>query len=254
MKNKTKTLFLALLMICLSLLFACAKNDNLAIPRPSISPTPEAADEHIWVPANYQEPETCSHCDETRGEKLTPVFEELRAKVNMEEKEVYDIQAICADRESFSTGVVSILGYYIDDGDEGDETYWPEEGYEYRKVFGSWRLSDDNAKTIGAQMRTGLLDYYSGRVFFEQDHGFINYYGEEIECRIIEKTLNFEWYEDTFLYEFEFTVHVPKGYDGFVLALYDAKLGTATVNDIDYVAESLDAVTEENTRFFRYIY
>ena len=266
---------LLVFILSLSLLCACAK-DDIAVPIPSISlPTmPEASatpetssaprapalseklgaaqekeDAHVWVPANYQAPETCSHCGETKGAKVLPAFEELGAKANMEEGAEYAFQTITGSGAGVSTvGKVRVMSYDIFDSDAKHEA---KEGYEYRKILGSMEFSDENARKYGIKCRSGLLDYYSGRIFFEQSSAPVNYYGEEITCKIVETTLTDAWRKNTYLYEFEFVVQVPKGYDGFVLALYDAKLGTETVNGITEVATSLGAVVEDNTRFFR---
>ena len=47
-------------------------------------------------------------------------------------------------------------------------------------------------------------------------------------------------------------MQVPVGYDGFVLALYDAGVGTETVGEFSHVANSLDVIVDGNTRFYRY--
>ena len=113
MTKKALTLFL-MSILCVTILAGCAKEENIIIPIPSIPipSTQETVEEHIWLPANYQEPETCKNCGETRGEPLTPVFELKGANINAEEGQTYKFTSIAfTDLSVTITGDLEILGY-----------------------------------------------------------------------------------------------------------------------------------------------
>lgn len=264
-----KKIAVLILSLCLALsLAACGGDTNTPSPSGAQSAPPENSQteppassesepsepecEHDWTEANYQAPKTCTLCGETEGSPLTPAFEENGYTINMDVGTAYDYTTLCYDNPSVSTtGKVTITDYKVI---ESDETHEAKEGYEWR-VFNAYvEFGDDNALEYGRMFRAVETDYYSGEFYdfytntefyaeSDDDVFTINYNGETSECMARSEKLESGWKESVDVYSFEHSVLVPVGYDGYVIAFYNATHGT----EIDVLADIVD----EGTLFFR---
>lgn len=164
-----------------------------------------------------------------------------------------------------TTAWATVTDYQVFDS---DETHEAKDGYEWKTVEMQVEFWDENSFNYGWTMGYGQDNYYEkdeeGGEDGEGDQGdseyepywdneatyTVNWKGQDYtECRAIEADVSdTDWVEDTegnfsFTYTLKFDFLYPKGYDGVLLYLFDAKnIGVRPVNF---------ANTDENTLFFR---
>ncbi len=212
----------------------------------------EPAHEHVWQDATYQQANFCAECGE-EGEPLVGFFAQNGYTPAMEVGAAYNYRTICnQDTDRFTVGEITIADYRII---TGDDTYAEKEGYEWRIATFNIAFSDANAQAVGTRTRCGITDYYTGSMVgtaSDDDRLLtINYNGEELLCDYISTTHQAEWIDGTFYVSIEVGVQVPVGYDGVVLAFYNAV--RAKHNETGYLTQDnvLPDVVDEDTLFFR---
>ena len=186
---------------------------------------------HDWKEANYQAPETCAVCGETRGSALTPDFVTYGIKTDMVVGAHYDYETVCYDDTSVKTvGEVTVLDYSIFDS---DATHAAKAGYEWRVATFQILYGDENANVYGYSTSSSREDYYDIRLNDDtvvyDDNGnatfTVNYYGENRECSYFSESLVNEWQEGGYAYVgtvvFRVSYQVPVGYDGCVYGVRD---------------------------------
>ena len=210
---------------------------------------------HTWVEANYQSPETCSGCGETRGEPLEPYFEgagfsytEMQpgGSYSFEVSSYYDLSVK-------GTCQVVVTDYTII---KSDETHTAKDGYEWRIATFDFEFHDS------FQFTQYCFDYYNGDMDLLEDMNdgdnkifSINYNGNETEvCFLRERLDNGEWTYDSngnpiaTHYILRFSCQVPEGYDGAIKFFVDAE-----INEQAETFEELFALcTPENYLVFRF--
>ena len=208
--------------------------------------------EHQWAPANYQQPEMCLLCGDTRGEALPAALADGAFTV-MEEGAAYDYTTLCQeDRSLTTTGRATVSDYRVLDS---DETHAARDGYEWRTLTLTVTYDDDNAWNYGMQNRVNDVDYYTGRPF-PQDEAregvfYADYLGKEWECQGSAQVLQGQWEGQVFTWAVQFEYQVPVGYDGVAVILYPSSYNPDSA--LDFADICGEALADEGTLCFRLV-
>ncbi len=166
------------------------------------------------------------------------------------------------DLDSRTTARATVTNYQVFDS---DDTHEAKDGYEWKIVEMQIKFWDENSLFYGWSVAYGCDDYYEkdeedgegdqGDNEYEPDWDneamhTVSWKGQDYtECRRIKvNTSNTGWVEDeegnsVLTYTAKFDFLYPKGYDGILLYLYDAK--NSGIRPVNF------AQTDENTLFFR---
>ena len=180
---------------------------------------------HQFSEANYQIPATCSICQLTEGEVLTPDFEiyELKADAEADIDGWYDYYTCGNGKTDIEVvGKLQFLNFKVF---ASDETHEAKEGYEWRTVEALLTFSDEKVLTHGAEWSTSWDDYYniekhdSTATVIDEDgityRYTVNYNGVDYTDCIFIKDLNHSgWEGNNYVVRYEFSFQVPIGYDG----------------------------------------
>lgn len=202
--------------------------------------------EHIPTEADYWNPSVCELCGEELGPVLTPGFEKLG----------YSSMKLCHEYQycrasNYEVGTLSIVSYDVVDGGVTWDASWytndtyeltEKEGYEWRCV--KIRLQFTNARKMVGLKWTVLPTYYYDATSEDNDlseargmpetirhnemwtyEETVNFMGEEYECECVGALGSSGWFNTDYMgsdmiYDLSFAIHVPVGYDGFVLILF----------------------------------
>lgn len=213
--------------------------------------------EHDWQEANFQQPQTCSVCGTVEGEPKVAAF--VEAGLKDEVAEVGKEYPLTAASVPF---VVTLDSYEIP---ENDGTFEVKEGYVWKKMTVSI-TAQQNQEELGQNVPvyTSCIDYYNPEAFFasmknlqEKDPmvmGFtVNYNGiDYTDCLMVtEKTgliqqAASEEQEAVWKLVADIVIHIPEGYDGFMLCYGD---GARLVEE--YENDFMKLFADENTLFLR---
>ena|GEM_PF-1474609 len=222
---------------------------------------------HELTEASFQEAPVCTVCGETVGDPLMPYFVEKGYNINMavgitnkyktitfNDSNWVNIDNSNKDSALPIIGNASITDYTVIDSDDAREA---KDGYEWRIAQIYLNLDDDNARDYGWYWSAAFADYYTG-LFLIEDTGTFNitYNNSDYECELVFKVTRSETvgtgdksYPER---EFEVSIQVPVGYDGFVIIFYNSKYTDIESFEImgyaDYVAE----IKDDDTLFFRF--
>ena len=211
--------------------------------------------EHIPTEADYWNPSVCELCGEELGPVLTPGFEALG----------YSSMKLCHEYQycrgsNYAVGEVSIVSYDVVDGGViwdaswyTDDTYelTEKEGYEWRCVKLKIQINDAR-KAFRVVWRLFPEYYYladASEVITEQiilhdnemwiDEETVDYLGEEYVCEVIGSIgdsgwINIDYWGCDMTFDLSYAIHVPVGYDGFVLMMLteDNSKGVLSSDDI----------------------
>ena len=182
---------------------------------------------HNWVPANYQEPETCSVCGETQGDVLTPVSEEIGFETDLQVGERYSFTTgSLEDPAAKVMGTLVISDYSVFESDISHEAM---EGYEWKSATFSLTFPEDEAYSYN--FYRFALDYYDpilaeNQTITEENDSeewgtyTANYCGKETEFVYhVERLVNDVQYDS-----FRVSVQVPTGYDGALYGVLDSEV------------------------------
>ncbi len=224
---------------------------------------------HIWTEANYQEPSTCRECGRTQGEPLTPYFVEHGVKANLQIGKSYEFETSKYDNDSGQVlynpngtpqkvvGTITVLSYEIL---EADETHAARDGYE-------WRIA-----VFEAAMPTGYAfirfdtDYFTGDINTIRQHGdgktllevayTVQYNGEEADCLLRYELLydrqEIRNQQRLVCLNWQLSVLVPVGYDGYVQGIYDYEIALRTDEWENGLKGIIDEYNEEDFLLFRF--
>lgn len=202
--------------------------------------------EHTLTEANYQQAATCEVCGATVGEPLQAEFEKYGLSCDAELDISYPYTTLCNDSVHTTTGKVTFSDFEIFASDDEHEAL---EGYEWRAVTATTIYDDENAHEYGYQTYASWVDYYEIADFADSYNDttntyMVNYNGIDYsDIQIYYETLQDGWNNDVNTFSIRVYCHVPIGYDGIVLAYYNA----ANEDNGKYINE----VADENTIFFR---
>jgi hypothetical protein len=218
----------------------------------------EPVHEHTWVEANFQEPKTCSVCFQTEGSPLPAAFETNGYPINMIVESTYDYKTIGSqDPTKEVITHVAIIEYSVI---ASDETHEAKEGYEWKILHAFCDADSDDFFNYGGQLREAIADYYSGDLYFEDQVSTFSYKSEEAECYVEFTQFQGDWYEGnveggeteyTYVYEYEYAVQTPIGYDGCVFVLYNAVHGSYELGGLEDITNTVVDLVDEDSLFFR---
>ncbi|MCL1830939.1 MAG: hypothetical protein FWG21_05870 [Oscillospiraceae bacterium] len=207
MAKKVLSLLLALVCI-LSLLAGCNGGGKDSSETPSKTPS-EPAHQHEWREANYQEPKTCTECDETEGEPIPPKFSSL----GFELKEIgvtYTYKS-CYEDKSDATAKATVKDVRII---FSDDYYEQKEGCEW--IIATCVVEVvENPKVF--QIAIERTDFYCYDLNTKFPTNVVNYYGADREIEIKTKMIK----STSTIMEFEAGYLVPVGYDGVIFAFFN---------------------------------
>ncbi|MGN0279832.1 MAG: hypothetical protein ACI4C4_10820 [Lachnospiraceae bacterium] len=202
--------------------------------------------EHTLSEANYQQAATCEVCGATVGEPLQADFEKYGLTCDTQLNTSYSYTTNCKDKpENTSIGAIIFSDFDIF---TSDETHEELEGYEWRTVTATINFDDENAHNYGINILGTVTDYYNIAGFDDSyndstDTNTINYNGLDYSIYCGFEELQDDWGESGAIYQLQVFCRVPIGYDGMVLAFYNA----ANEDNGNYINE----VADENSIFFR---
>lgn len=178
--------------------------------------------EHTWIEANYQQPATCEVCGETEGEAIQAEYEKRGIECNAELDTPYPYTVPCYLNPNYTTtGTATFSDYQVF---QSDETHESLDGYEWKTITLTSIHDDENAQNYGDGFYVSLEDYYSQENESESwnEPYMTNFNGiDYTECLDEYKVLVSDWVGNESIYKYQFTVRVPKGYDGRVITLYE---------------------------------
>ena len=220
---KIKPIFAKTMAVLSALVFvltSCGK----AAQENTTAPTTQHV--HSWTEATPYEPKTCAVCGATEGEKLQPEFETYGIECNLEVGKNYEYKTRCVQDETLETkGTLTVKSFEIFDA---DATRPPKDGYEWRVVKMEVSFRDINAYDKGFAYSTVSEDYY-GIVNRDKTYRKISDTEGEYTVRLDgeDKTVtellsaSLSGWNDFGVntLRIEYSVHVPKGYDGAVFGL-----------------------------------
>ena len=189
-----------------------------------------------------------------------PVVPALKSKSFMEVGKTYDYHTLCYVDPSIATvGKMTMSNYRVI---TSDATYAAKAGYEWRIVCFNFVYDDVNAYDYGTMSRTTDYDYYTGETFefytdtdidpeSNKDFFDIEFNGKTATCRDSYILLDRDWYDDVYVWSFEYAIQVPVGYDGFVSAIRSAAHESDHENGSDTV-DSAAVLSDPQTLYFRY--
>lgn len=207
----------AFLFAGLFALTACGKNETENTEKPSTEHV------HAWKEATPYEPKTCAVCGATEGEKLQPEFEKYGIECSLEVGKSYEYKTRCVQDETLETkGTLTVKSFEIFDA---DAAHAPKDGYEWRVVKMEVSFRDVNAYDKGFAYLTVSEDYY-GTVNRDKTYRKISDTEGEYTVRLdgedkaVTERLSASlsgWNDfGVNTLRTEYSVHVPKGYDGAV--------------------------------------
>ncbi len=209
---------------------------------------------HKWLEntPNYQQPKTCEVCGATEGEPLEAYCKDWEF-AELDKDYDFSLKWSFPDEDGYATKVW-FTNYKVFDS---DETHEAKEGYEYRSVE-CWSAGYGAIPSSGFY---GICDYYEGC-----DPDEVSYYGESFPCitggyEKMEDTgwtngskydySKWGWAEDqTRTCEYVYTVLVPKGYDGAVIAFLNIAEYSSNLKENQSIEERLKEC--ENVVWFRF--
>lgn len=205
---------------------------------------------HVWSPADYQHPQTCELCGQTKGEPLAAA---LADREMMQMGYSYDYLTQCAEKEDVSTlaQVVAVSQELVP-----DETHEFRDGYVWKKVEITVTAQDDNAWEYGIKVRSNFLDYYTGKPLDDQGQqdpeAFqVNYVGQNWTCLCRAQQTGAGWDGRVFTWSAEYEFLVPQGYDGCVIVLYDGAYEPRQGMDFDQISDGV--ISDSDTLYCRVI-
>ena len=240
---------LALVLSSTLLLAGCGGgSDNNSKPEPAseLAPEqePEQAHEHVWTEATFWEPKTCSECGQTEGSPLTPALEACPLQY-IEVGDAYHLTTVCSfDLSKTTVGQLKVINYRVVEA-EGD--FKLRDGYEWRIVRFISEFSDENANDYGYFTPANVIDYYLGEgypdyppeivtgesgVEYERVEYPVTITGQSYRCECLMRVYASEWRDTTSFYDMEYAISVPAGYDGLVMAFFNAKYITDDAGNI----------------------
>lgn len=187
---------------------------------------------HLWNPANYQAPATCSVCGKTDGEPLMPDFEKYQISAQMRLGQEYMLETRTnSDNGTRTVAHIKVTDYKIIDS---DENHVFQSGYQWRIATFQLTFSDYNAQYYGSTIYDFPLDYYDYQLTFGSMNVEYNtddtlnttymvlYNGEADICTVAKETVQSGWQEGVLYIKFIVSAHVPIGYDGAVYGFCDS--------------------------------
>ena len=252
-----KYLFLTLAMVLAFTLAACGGGQGDQNSEPEIT---EPEHEHAWTEANYQEPEICTECGETGDGPIPPGFLSSGFSLSSHNTQ-YDYKtATYLDINVETIGQVTLTDVRIIEGDDKREA---KEGYEWQIAQIKIELGDAAANQYGTRTRELIgLDYYdfdlddTANDFEEigsdeaEESYTVNFYGVDYEVECYSDTLRGEWVGNSpnavYNLEMEYSFLVPVGYDGVLIAVYNAGNFTEGADEVP-----LEDLLDQDTLWFR---
>lgn len=184
-------------------------------------------------------------------------FIEEGYECNMQVRKVYDFTTrTYQDADITTTGTVKIEDYKVIDSDKYHEAV---EGYEWRTVTVLYCFGDENRRQYGVWTGEVIADYYSVDLEFEEgipkegevQSFFIDYMGERTECKWFFTSMLDLSNKRTWNCRTKYSFLVPAGYDGIVMAFFNAKNYNTSPPNVDYYPAVPSEVIDEDTMFFR---
>ena len=193
--------------------------------------------DHDYAPANYQFGERCTMCGDERGEKLVADFEKYQIAINVTEGTQYEYPTRTHENEAKETTPMVTMGSFkvLDKTPEpSDGTVLQNSGSDYEWVSAEILLEsiDLNGATYGVTYCFLLEDYYDiaghDKTVVTDENNIMTYsvnFGGKVydKCKCyVEKTDKWEVGEGGTT-KLTYYINVPKGYDGTVIGLIDAR-------------------------------
>jgi len=276
MKNFRTITLVAILVIAMTLTLTACDDGNAVTeatseptsiieatprPEPTPEPTPEPEEpscEHVWQEANFQQPQMCLECGEIEGEPLTPGFFEYDEFTLNSTQTDYEYLTRTEEYEDIIIyGIANAHPLVIIEYDDYREA---KEGFEWRILTVELYFYGLGVEHFGRVIGfSSNLDFYhfsmDGNVrslIGNVGNRTINFYGNAYEVTVMTEHTS-EWTDDiihgewVLISTFEFSALVPIGYDGMMVAFFNAARSFGV--DLDSLSPS--DLFDENTLFFR---
>ena len=182
--------------------------------------------DHIWTEANYQQPQICQLCGQAQGDPLPAAFEtDGLSHTRMELGVSYPYVTTCLNNPDLTTtGQATVTSLTVL---SSDDTHPAKEGYQWHFIQITVTYQDDNARNYGMQNRLYDLDYYTNAPFSYPDAAdptkfSVNYQGQDYDCTGIYEITYAQWDDRVFTWSVSLEYQIPEGYEGCVLALFNA--------------------------------
>lgn len=221
---KKRLIFQVAVSVLASLLLLCACGKT------GETPTEPTTTEHIhsWEDATPYTPKTCSVCGATEGEVLQPEFERHGLVCNLEVGKSFEFKTHCsADKTVKTKGTLTVKSFEIFDSDAERAA---KAGYEWRVAKIDISFRDLNAYNKGFTYTIANEDYYGTTNRTEtytkisDTEGSYTFRVDEEEKTVTERlSTSLSGWNDfgTNTLHVEYSVQVPKGYDGAVIGFLD---------------------------------